>query len=679
MATTPTNKPIPSEDPRDLKFNAGKIDEVVNSDAHYYTDRFGVRRWTIAGFQYTAEEAILKYGYITMGSFEDGATLTLPNQTLRYEANGEYYRWDGEFPKIVPAGSTPYSTGEVKLGAWVSVGDASLRSNLISDNATNGDALITVKQPFANSTPRTQHDKNKDILNIRDFGAVGDWDPVTDTGTDSTQALISTINAAVELGGAEVVVPEGIFCTTKPWYIPSNVTVRGSGYNSVIYNHQVSGSAFPQTNCIHVGYSTEWGNNGEPMPTAPDAKMAEILANNFSNITTRNSRVTNIRVMNKGFGLGIWFMNAMDCSCDNIWATNTTTPINIANDNPSAEMACKNISVDNIFQDDGTLGEWYDLVFLGSALDCSLSRLYNNPNTKSKLSEMIAINGARRCKLSKLSLCGNEDGTDLQIATGILISGSSTGNYVTDSTFSKMSNGVSITGAGGNVIKNCRGEKIYTTVYINSPKNKISGLSGIDVVNDIRGNADAIKNDINNCNINSVNIFDVNPPAMYNRFRDNSKDDSILFNNYNTYAGLRARKIAMFPSDAAMLDVDRAAVTNNLAYITRNSNGIFTLYYKLPNNVKQLTKITVYGFGSQSGETVEVDIVGIDNDNNTNGFPTFQLLGAKSTTEQGDFAFVFGPTNTFFAAGTYYVKVKVTIGNTATQIRNTMLECLCDD
>lgn len=127
MATTPTNKPIPSEDPRDLKFNAGKIDEAVTSEAHYYTDRFGVRRWTIAGFQYTAEEAIRNYGYITMDSFEDGATLTLPNQVLRYEATGEYYRWDGDFPKIVPAGSTPDSTGEVKLGAWVSVGDASLR------------------------------------------------------------------------------------------------------------------------------------------------------------------------------------------------------------------------------------------------------------------------------------------------------------------------------------------------------------------------------------------------------------------------------------------------------------------------------------------------------------------------------------------------------------------------
>lgn len=143
MATVPTNNPIPSEDPRDLKFNAGKIDEVVTSDAHYYTDRFGVRRWTIAGFQYTAEEAIRNYGYITMDSFEDGATLTLPNQTLRYEATGEYYRWDGEFPKTVPAGSAPDSTGGIGLGAWVSVGDASLLARLKSNSAGEGASLVT--------------------------------------------------------------------------------------------------------------------------------------------------------------------------------------------------------------------------------------------------------------------------------------------------------------------------------------------------------------------------------------------------------------------------------------------------------------------------------------------------------------------------------------------------------
>ena len=66
MATIPTSLPIPSEDPRDLKFNAGKFDEVISGGAHYYTDRFGVQRWTIAGMQYTASQAIAQYGYMTV-------------------------------------------------------------------------------------------------------------------------------------------------------------------------------------------------------------------------------------------------------------------------------------------------------------------------------------------------------------------------------------------------------------------------------------------------------------------------------------------------------------------------------------------------------------------------------------------------------------------------------------
>lgn len=130
MTTQPTNLPVPSESPRDLKFNAGKIDEFVTSQEHTYTDRFGVQHWTISGIEYTASEAISKFGYITLDSFEDGNTLTLPNQVLRLEETGEYYRWDGGFPKDVQAGSTPESTGGIGIGAWIGVGDASLRTDI---------------------------------------------------------------------------------------------------------------------------------------------------------------------------------------------------------------------------------------------------------------------------------------------------------------------------------------------------------------------------------------------------------------------------------------------------------------------------------------------------------------------------------------------------------------------
>lgn len=127
MATQPTNLPVPSESPRDLKFNAGKIDEFVTSIEREYEDRFGNKHYTIEGLRWIAQQAISEFGYITLDSFEDGNTLTLPNQVLRLEATGEYYRWDGALPKEVPAGSTPESTGGVGEGAWLSIGDASLR------------------------------------------------------------------------------------------------------------------------------------------------------------------------------------------------------------------------------------------------------------------------------------------------------------------------------------------------------------------------------------------------------------------------------------------------------------------------------------------------------------------------------------------------------------------------
>ncbi|SPZ52574.1 Uncharacterised protein [Serratia quinivorans] len=49
MATTPTQKQIPSEDVRDLKYNSGKIDQIVSSEQRTYTDRFGVERYTWQG------------------------------------------------------------------------------------------------------------------------------------------------------------------------------------------------------------------------------------------------------------------------------------------------------------------------------------------------------------------------------------------------------------------------------------------------------------------------------------------------------------------------------------------------------------------------------------------------------------------------------------------------------
>lgn len=176
MATIPTNNPIPSESPRDLKFNAGKVDEFVNSSSERYSDRFGVQRFTIEGIRASAQDAISSFGYITVDSFEDGATITKPNEVLRYQSTGEYYRWDGAFPKSVPVGSTPSNSGGIGNGLWLSVGDATLRSQL-----SDPDGVAKY--------PELQLSRWRDEFDVRGWGAVGD-------GRDDTTAIQAAITAA---------------------------------------------------------------------------------------------------------------------------------------------------------------------------------------------------------------------------------------------------------------------------------------------------------------------------------------------------------------------------------------------------------------------------------------------------------------------------------------------------
>ncbi|HGX8834437.1 TPA: glycosyl hydrolase family 28-related protein, partial [Escherichia coli] len=271
MTTQPTNLPIPSENPRDLKFNSGCFDKVINSDENYYVDRFGVRRFTIAGFQYTAEEVIRNYGYITMDSFEDGATLTLPNQVLRYGATGEYYRWDGEFPKSVSSGSAPEASGGVGLGAWVSVGDAALRSNLSDSNEGLGDSLIAVKQPLSNSSERTQHEKNQESVSIKDFGAAGDGT------TDDTAALQAALDWLKTGSNKTLLIPGGE-------YLISAVSVTFSGQSSLNNNivgdgclrhSATSGDMITISGAMYCSFNLNIVGDGYDALTIPDYQTAD--------------------------------------------------------------------------------------------------------------------------------------------------------------------------------------------------------------------------------------------------------------------------------------------------------------------------------------------------------------------------------------------------------------------
>nr|WP_318382385.1 glycosyl hydrolase family 28-related protein [uncultured Enterobacter sp.] len=212
---TPTQNPVPSADIRDHVFGGAKIDEFVTSLVNTYIDRFGTEHYTIEGLRWLAQQAIAAYGWVPAGTFQAGATLTLPNQIIKDNVSGEYYRWDGTLPKIVPSGSTPSSAGGTGVGAWIGVGDSSLRS-MLSDTAY-GDALIGVIQPYTGSVARTQHDKNSDFVSVKDFGAKGDG------STDDANAIQAALNARMR-----VWFPPGIYLISKS-LIFSNQQIIGSG------------------------------------------------------------------------------------------------------------------------------------------------------------------------------------------------------------------------------------------------------------------------------------------------------------------------------------------------------------------------------------------------------------------------------------------------------------------
>lgn len=124
--------------------------------------------------------AILRDAGYTSAAFDftSGGTLTDRQSAVLWPlssgGDGNYYYWQGALPKIIPASSTPATTGGVSSGAWRPVGDITLRAQLASGADNLGDSLVAVKQPFTGSVTRTLHDKNREVVSVTDFGAVGD-------------------------------------------------------------------------------------------------------------------------------------------------------------------------------------------------------------------------------------------------------------------------------------------------------------------------------------------------------------------------------------------------------------------------------------------------------------------------------------------------------------------------
>mgnify|MGYP000845505373 CR=1 FL=1 len=194
MATQPTNLPVPSESHRDLKFNAGKIDEFVTSLAHQYIDRFGHAHYTIEGLK----QLVLNLGWNPVGSFQDGAILNTAGDIIQDESTGVWYRWDdiASLPKTVPSGSTPDSTGGINEGKWQAVDVSDVLRKQISD------------PDGAEKFPELQMARWRDEGDIRGWGAKCN-------GSDDDTAAWEAVAIHSDNNGGPIRVPNGTTIITR--------------------------------------------------------------------------------------------------------------------------------------------------------------------------------------------------------------------------------------------------------------------------------------------------------------------------------------------------------------------------------------------------------------------------------------------------------------------------------
>lgn len=221
--------------------------------------------------------------------FTSGGTL---NTTDRNKAvlwpmadggDGDWYYWEGTLPKVIPAASSPTSTGGVAEGAWRPVGDIELREQISDPNG-------------ATTHPELQMARWRDTGDVRGWGAKGDG---VNDDTSALQAAINTLGVHIPPGTY-------LFSTLT---IPDGCIINGSGYTQTTLKQIVG------TNATAVIANA---NNFEITKLGIDCNYFTSAWNSASG-TLGNTTGNGLEVQGFGFtidillnnvaGVGAWFKN----------------------------------------------------------------------------------------------------------------------------------------------------------------------------------------------------------------------------------------------------------------------------------------------------------------------------------------------------------------------------------
>ena len=189
--------------------------------------------------------AILRDIGFTPASFDflTGGTIAANQRDLAVlwplpSGDGDWYYWEGALPKIIPASSTPATTGGVANGAWRPVGDITLRNELVNSGVEVlvDDTRVGVFQPYSGAEQESQHAFNARFLHPQSFGAIGDGVANDNAAFLSIEA--TSFSGEVDLQGKTYLVD---VLPTQKNYANGAFKLTGTGYLSHLVNGSLRG------------------------------------------------------------------------------------------------------------------------------------------------------------------------------------------------------------------------------------------------------------------------------------------------------------------------------------------------------------------------------------------------------------------------------------------------------
>lgn len=263
-------------------------------------------------------------------TFATGGTLGVNDANLSVlwptpSGDGNFYAWHGALPKVIPASSSPASTGGVAPGAWQAVSEAALRSDLSSDL---GATIVGTKLTgAAMAVSRTLAEVVSDSFNVKSFGAKGNWNVETQTGDDDTLAIQNCINFIGTLGNPRqagrprIHFPAGTYrCgnLTFPATLGFGLEITGDGWMSTAIRWDVADGGTAITSSIEfvrfssislIGMTTD-EDRGVPA-NWKDVLYKAQLPDGRADIDVRydNCALSQFKVFNRIYGRGCVYNN----------------------------------------------------------------------------------------------------------------------------------------------------------------------------------------------------------------------------------------------------------------------------------------------------------------------------------------------------------------------------------